>query len=245
MLSKAAAPRPGGVSMTTERDFRFTPNVVVGATVMLLGIVLLLDNVGALEARALIRLWPLFLVVFGGSVVLQAMRGGPVANERPIVSPGFVIFLVIGFLVFSHVQDRRARANTPSNVSVFAVMGADTVGREGQPFDGGDVTTVMGRAVLDLRGSQLAPGQTAVVDVFNMMGRTAIYVPPGWVVDVEALRLLGKARITRPSGPADAQPEKEAGEAAPVERAGPEAPAKAPRLIIRGLIMMGNVTVSS
>lgn len=231
--------------MTTEREFRFTPNVVVGATVMLLGVVLLLDNAGALEARALIPFWPLFLILFGASVVAQAMRGGQAASERPFVTPGFVIFLVVGFLVFSHVQDRRARASTSMNVSLFAVMGTDAISREGQPFEGGDVTTVMGRGVLDLRDAQLAPGQTAVLDVFNVMGRTTIQVPPGWVVDVEAVRLIGKSRVTRPRQPADAGAEKAGEEPPPLEGAGPEAPALAPRLVIRGLIMMGGVTVSS
>lgn len=235
--------------MTTERDFRFTPNVVVGATVMLLGVVLLLDNFGALEARGLIRLWPLFLVLFGASVVLQAMRGVPIANERPIITPGFVIFLVLGFLLFSHVQERRARANTLSSPSVFAVMGADTVEREGQPFDGGDVTTVMGRGVLDLRNSQLAPGETAEIDLFNLMGRTTIYVPPDWVVDLDALKLFGRAQVTRPSKREKAETSHDekpaAGEPEPIERAGGEAPATPPRVVIRGLIMMGNVTITS
>lgn len=230
--------------MTTERSFRFTPNVVVGLGVMVLGIVLMLDNVGALEARTLLPYWPVFLIVFGASVVLQALQGGAPggtgATERPVVTPGVVVWVVIAFLLVSYVQDRRG-SRADGRLNLFAVMSADELTRPERPFRGGEVTTIMGRTRLDLRTAELAPGETAVVDIFNLMSRTDIRVPPGWEVDVQALRAMSGMRDTRPRE-ARAEPARTS-EPDVVERTEPSAATAPPRLVVRGFIMMGGLTV--
>lgn len=231
--------------MTTEHSFRFTPNVVVGLGVMFLGIVLMLDNAGALEARTLLPYWPVFLIVFGASVVVQAMQGpvaGDAGTERPVVTPGLVVWVVIAFLLVSYVQDRRG-SRPDGRLNLFAVMSADELSKPERPFRGGEVTTIMGRTRLDLRTAELAPGETAVVDVFNLMSRTEIQVPPGWEVDVQALRAMAGLRDTRPR---EARPAA-AGTPDPdvVERTAPVTATAPPRLVVRGFIMMGGLTVGS
>lgn len=231
--------------MATERPFRFTPNVVVGAGVMLLGVVLLLDNAGMLEARALVRYWPVFLIFFGASVIAQAMRGETAAPERegdrPIVTPGTVVFIVAAILMVSYVQERRDRAGSGDRVNVFALMSADDITRPERPFRGGEVTTLMGRTRIDLRQAELAPGESAVLDVLNVMGRTHLQVPPGWTVDVQAVRAMGGVHDRRSP---DARPSETHLAADAVERETP-APGPPPRLIVRGFIMMGGLTVGS
>jgi hypothetical protein len=230
--------------MTTEPSFRFTPNVVVGLGVMVLGIVLMLDNLGALEARALLPYWPVFLIVFGASVVVQAVQGraeGDAAAERPVVTPSTVVFVVLAFLFVSYVQERRERVG--GHLNLFAVMSADEVTRPEQPFRGGEVTTIMGRTRLDLRTAELAPGETAVVDVFNLMSRTEIRVPPGWEIDVRAVRAMAGVRDTRPR---EARPPvSERADPDVVERTEPSQATAPPRLVVRGFIMMGGLTVGS
>ena len=115
--------------------------------------------------------------------------------------------------------------------------------RPEQPFRGGEVTTIMGRTRLDLRTAELAPGQTAVVDIFNLMSRTEIRVPPGWDVDVQALRAMAGMRDTRPRSTRAESTETVDPDV--VERTEPSQATAPPRLVVRGFIMMGGLTVGS
>ena len=46
-------------------DFRVTPRLVLGLTVMLAGLVLALDSLGLVDGGAFFRFWPLALVAVG------------------------------------------------------------------------------------------------------------------------------------------------------------------------------------
>jgi hypothetical protein len=66
------------------------------------------------------------------------------------------------------------------------------------------------------------------VHVFSMMGAVIVRVPPAWTVDAGAISALGGVRDERP-----AMAEAEAA-------AGP-----APRIVLRGLVMFGRLTITS
>ena len=94
-------------------------------------------------------------------------------------------------------------------------------------FEGANVTNVMGRSELDLTQAILAPGATADVSVFSAMGSVVLRVPPTWTVDTGAVTALGKIaddRGTLPKAEAEAVP--------------------APRLVLRGLVLFGRVTIT-
>jgi hypothetical protein len=82
----------------------------------------------------------------------------------------------------------------------------------------------MGRSDLDLRTATIAPGQDVSVEVFMLMGGGTIRVPEGWSVDVNTTRIMGDVKDRR-TGVRDS--------------------VGAPRLIIRGFIMMGGMTIRS
>ena len=58
------------------------------------------------------------------------------------------------------------------------------------PFQGADITAVMGGVKLDLSNAPMA-GDTAVVDVFALMGGAEIFVPRDWDVTVKVISLMG------------------------------------------------------
>jgi hypothetical protein len=117
---------------------------------------------------------------------------------------------------------------------------------EAKPFRGGDVTTVMGRAHLDLRQATIEPGQTAVIDVFGLMGAVVVEVPRDWVVDVESVNVFGGVRDQRsPVQPASGDEAPAVPEEA-LERPDPPAVSgQPPRLVLRGFVMMGRLTLRS
>ena len=91
-------------------------------------------------------------------------------------------------------------------------------------FRGGEMTSVMGHADLDLRKTTVAPGEEAVIEVFTLMGGTTIRVPEGWTVEVRAVPITGGVKDRR-SGARDIP--------------------GAPRIVIRGFIMMGGLNIRS
>ena len=236
--------------MASENGFRFTPNFVVGVAMTAAGVVLTLDTLDLVNARELARYWPVLLILFGASIAVQAFQGAPDGTppgraQRPIVTPGLVIvFVVVGLLVSNAYQRRSGGPADASTDSVVAVMGRASRTSDPRTFTGADMTSVMGRSLLDLRAAALAPGEDAYVNVFGMMGAVELIVPQGWTVDVEGVPVvMGRVDDSRfRPGPTRA-------EAAPPQDGSPGAPpaeaAKPPRLVVRGFIMMGRLNIRS
>jgi hypothetical protein len=250
--------------MACANGIRFTPNLVVGLTVTAAGAALLLDTLDVINARDLLRFWPAVLVLFGLSIIVQALQGGPAgAAQRPIITPGFVILLVLAGLFLSNFLQRFQPSTNgaagSNNPAVYAVMSRSTRTSAAAPFRGANMTTFMGRSRLDLSDAQLAPGEEAIVDVLGMMGAVELVVPDGWDVQVEAFPVMGRVADRRfLSSRTRTQPASEArdttgapGETvAETDQAPPPSPAAAasaepPRVIVRGFIMMGNLHIES
>ena len=100
-----------------------------------------------------------------------------------------------------------------------------------QAFSGAEMTAMMGSCSLDLTHARIAPGTEATIDIFAMMGSVTVRVPEGWTVDTRAIPVMGAVRDNR--WPATAT-------ASDAATAGPP-----PRLILRGMVMMGSIFIRS
>ena len=261
------------------------PHVVIGLCVMALGVALVLDRLGVVAAEQVLRFWPIGLILFGASIMWQAIAAAPdgtVNGRRQDIPIGPAIWLVLLGLFFTHAFERRGsaeRSDNSENVKVFALMSGDQRTSAGARFRGGEMTALMGGARLDLRGATLAPGESAVIDVFTLMGGATLMVPKGWTVDVQATSILAgikddrsnanseeRRRPGRPRRPDDveavppvpevpapptpdaARPDRPAqGQAdVPLEKADTGTPpGNAPRLVVRGFVMMGGLVIKS
>ena len=128
----------------------------------------------------------------------------------------------VGFMRSSDQTDSRDRAR------VISVMGRSEYTSRAERFRAAEVTNVMGRAELDLRNANIPPGGEATVEVFSAMGAVVVRVPPNWTVDTRAIPAMGRVEDQRfpPSEPDTST--------------GP-----APRLILRGVVLMGRLTIGS
>jgi len=212
----------------------FTPHVVLGICLMAAGVALILDRLGIADAALLFRFWPIALVLWGVSLVMQSIFGGDdgMQGRRTGAFP-LVLFMILafGFWGPSLRGNRRASVQTDSanRVDVTSVLGDAKRFSYATNFQGGDITAVMGGAEIDLTHAVIPPGQEAVVDVNVVMGGTVMRVPDGWIVDVEATPALGGVEDQR------------------FHSANPPAAANgpAPRLVVRGSIVMGGLTIKS
>jgi hypothetical protein len=145
----------------------------------------------------------------------------------------FVIAIVLlGVLIVANLPGHQGQASDGGDhPRLAALMGSAQRSPETTVFSGAEMTALMGSCVLDLRHAQMSPGADAIVDVFAMMGSVTIRVPDGWTIDTHAVPVMGSIRDDR----------------WPASKPGADVStgAKPPRLVLRGLVMMGSIFVKS
>ena len=99
---------------------------------------------------------------------------------------------------------------------------------------GARLVAVMGQSSLDLRQLNLAPGERLYVDVVVTMGRATVRIPEHWALTTSGLPVIGSIRGAHEQKTASA-----------ALGAGGLPTGPPPRLILRGIVLMGRVEVSS
>jgi hypothetical protein len=189
-----------------------------------------LDRLQLMEASQILRFWPLGLVLLGLTLVVQSFQRADAsgsARDQQIFPSGHIVAIVIMGLFISqavHRGSNSARADSSETVDLFAVGSRQSQLSRAPVFRGGEMTAVMGRSDLDLRQTTVAPGEEAVIDVFTLWGESIIRVPAEWTVEVRAVAIMGGARDRRTE-----------------VRSVPGAP----RIVVRGFVMMGGLSIRS
>ena len=227
---------------------RLTPQVVIGVAVIVVGVLFTLDNLGLVDAQEYLRFWPAALVLIGFVQVWHAIRDGHgwfsglvlfgigswmllthVVYIRLDPRDFFPLFLVFigGYLVWRGFGGApRPRAmDAHSRFSSLSVMGGVVRRNDSQAFAGADLTAVMGGCEIDLRQASIAPNTEAVIDVFAFWGGIELKVPEDWIVINHVVPLMAGVEDKTQTPKAGATPAK--------------------HLILRGLLVMGGVSVKN
>lgn len=237
--------------MTTVPDVQVrrrgpTAQVVLGLMVVAVGILFTLDNLEILDAREYLQYWPIGLVAVGLLKLWHATRDGHgwfsgvlfvaigawmlferivyiTINARELLP--LLLVALGGYMVWRGFggQRRERASDGHSSFSALAIMGGVARRSSSQAFQGADLSAVMGGCEIDLRQASIAPGADAVIDVFAFWGGIDIKVPEDWTVVTRAMPLMGGVEDkTR----------------APQQPTGK-------RLVIRGIVVMGGVSVKN
>src|SRR5688572_15670958 len=197
--------------------------------------------------------WPILVIVLGLIIALNGGRRrwpvpqppepppvpgapagpwgrGPRHRHNRTLGPLAVVGIWIAVVAALQVSGIRTltEATSSDRVRMVSVMGRAEHTNRAEAFRGADVTNVMGRAELDLREATVVPGDVASLRVVSLMGGVVVRVPPNWTVDTGAVSAFGAVR--------DERPRLRDGEA-------PTGPG--PRLVLRGLVMFGRLTIRS
>ncbi len=185
--------------------------VVFGLVVVAIGVLFLLDNLGVMEAREVLRIWPVVFIAIGVTSLADAHRTGRHLAGFIWIFVGVWLLLYQFHYVYFHPLDFwplllvfvgasilwRAFSGSPacgadegSAVRAVAIMSGVHRKIASRDFKGGDVTAVMGGCKIDLRGAVIG-AEPAVLDVFAFWGGVEIVVPEAWAVDARTLPLLG------------------------------------------------------
>ena len=226
---------------------RLSSQVVIGLLVIAVGVIFTLDNLGIIYAEDYLQYWPVALVVIGGVKVWHARHDGRgllggliflgvgsymllnhliyIRLDARYVFPLILVFLG-GFMVWRGVFAGSGRAKASDGLTHFsalAVMGGVVRRSNAQAFEGADLTAIMGGCDVDLRDASIAPNAEAVIDVFAFWGGIDLKVPEDWVVVNRVIPLMGGVD-DRTRTPIDAS-------------------AAQKRLVIRGIVIMGGISV--
>lgn len=232
-----------------------TPRLIIGLAIALFGVVLVLDRLNLVVADQILQWWPAVIVAIGAMIFIQSRRvGGGVNGVIVMLIGGWLllnslgilrvrfwemfwplILIGIGSVLVSQAIRRRTReaagADADNTLAVLAVMGGVKRIITAPRFRGGEVTAFMGGAHIDLRQATIPPGEEAALDIFAMMGGCEILVPPSWTVVTPLVPVMGGIDDKRPA-PLPGSVENIGGR-------------PAPRLVLRGLLVMGGIEIKS
>lgn len=164
---------------------------VAGFVWLGVGAWLLAHNLGYVD-WGIWQLWPVLLVVLGGSIVVRSLRGPSPSRWGPMRAA-------------LREGEQAAPAGGPPGADTFsstAIWAGVDRKVTSQSFRGGDITAIMGGAEIDLRGARPVPGG-AVVEVFILMGGVDVFVPPNWQVVNQISAFLGGVEDSRKAAPAE------------------------------------------
>jgi hypothetical protein len=101
------------------------------------------------------------------------------------------------------VDDAAKAKASGDELNAVAVLGTVTRKVSSVSFRGGEVSSVLGGAVIDLREARVA-GERADLEVLALMGGVEIYVPDGWRIHGDVTSVLGSFEDKTRVPPADA-----------------------------------------
>ena len=227
----------------SERDLRWNPRLIFGLCVLTAGVLFTLDNFGLVDARPILRWWPVIVIAIGVSKLLG------IGTSRNVVWgatfsffgavwlgsnlhvfdvrvwdlwPVLLIVLGASFLMRG-MQPRRAagQGDTSDEVHALAFMSGVERNIDSKSFRGGDLSALMGGVEIDLRDAQFENGR-AVIEVFAMWGGIDLMVPADCKLSMEGFAMMGAIEDTTKR---KAEPKQV--------------------LVIRGFVMMGGVEIKN
>lgn len=225
-------------SRRRKRDDNPWARLVWGAAILAAGVIGWLDHSGSLHASDFLPWWPLVFIALGvaqlprrqwvpavalvaiGVLFLPPLPFFPHFRFATILAVWPLLISIGGVSLIRQALSPAAKgASKADSFHTVAVMGG--VGRAvaSSDFAGGDAVAVMGGCEINLSGAKIT--KEATIDVLAFWGGIDIRVPRGWKIENHVEAIL----------------------AGVVDKTDDNAPAGAPRLIIRGSAVMGGVEI--
>lgn len=183
--------------------------IIIGAAVIIVGVTMLLNNMGIANLNPILHTWwPLVLVIAGIIIFINNPRGyllgfvlvllGSLWQLQKLDLIQFspwqiawpVIVIAIGVSITANRKDWGAvTVHKDERHDVTAILAGSDVKSRSPNFKGSTVTAIMGGAKLDLRDATIRKKATIEVSVF--WGGIEIYVPKGTLVKSQTNNILG------------------------------------------------------
>ncbi len=197
-----------GVMKITQA--RQSAGYVFGTLLLGLGILLTLQNLGVIVFHWR-QWWPVLII---GAGVAYMLKGVNMKNQSPDMDHA-------RFAAASQSNnDDNVGTSSADTISIVAILSGSKSSNASPHFQGGEVSSFMGGAEIDLRNSSMQ--NEAVIQVFAVFGSIEIRVPGDWTVVLNGVPILGG--IEDHSVP-------------------PLNPTK--RLVVSGVVIMGSIEIKN
>jgi predicted membrane protein len=195
---------------------RVSTQELLGAVVVLVGVILLLDTTGIAETGSLLTyvpslfvllgvyallssgfrnlVGPLFVIVLAGAWQIAALDLLP---EADLVSFWPALIILFGVSLLLGRLRTKAEEVGAQRVDGIAVFGGRNQRVTSSRFAGADLTALFGGYELDLRDADVAD-RPARISAVALFGGVEIIVPRGWNVRLDVLPIFGGAEDERP-----------------------------------------------
>lgn len=220
----------------SNRDGRLNPAVLNGTALIVVGIVLLLDQMGIIvfdfwalifgafglvrllqASDAMGRIWGLLLIAVGVGFELSHLGYLDIRIEK--TWPVFVILAGLLLIWRAYQQPSESDGTLSPHLNVFSILGGGEYRIRAKNFRGGDVVALMGGFDINLKDADIEDGE-ATITVNCLMGGGVIRVPETWAVSMRVAAFMGGHSLKAREG---------------------LAPTKT--LIVKGVAIMGGVEV--
>ena len=251
------------MSSRDAETFRPGPQMsrlILGLTLIAIGVIHTLDRLGYLNARDLLVYWPVVLIVAGASKLFAPGSGASRTTGALIAGVGtWLLFDNLGWIdasfwdwwplllimigLYLMLSPRQVvETSSHDTVNAFAMLAGSGRKHSTSNFRGGDMVAFMGGCELDLRACEIAAGQPAVIDAFAFWGGIEIRVPEHWRVVSRGIPVLGGFEdSTRQTAKAEEGPGLENGEGGARFLEEDDRP----ELIVKGFAIMGGVEIEN
>lgn len=182
---------------------------LLGAALVALGAVFLLDVAGVIEGGPVVgRWWPVLVVALGlleayaerrfsavvwalvvGGLLLLAVTTGLFGRRAWSVTWPILVVLAGAWLLSGWGRLRRGQIDDPE-FSRMSVFNSVKLASRAYGLQRVSLTAVLGKLRLDLTGARLDPAG-ARLTATSLLGHIDVIVPEGWAVEVRGLPIVG------------------------------------------------------
>lgn len=178
--------------------------LVFGLLLLVVGALFLLRRYHDFDLGALLRLWPVALLVIGlvrlaransawragGALAWLGVGGWLLLGNLGLLRASPLelwplVFVLVGWRVAATTRGTSGR-----RVRSMAFMGANEQRVNGASLETGEAVAVMGACVLDFSSAHTTSGRLEI-ETLAFWGGIELIVPRGWAVEIQALPVLG------------------------------------------------------
>ncbi|MEE9554855.1 MAG: DUF5668 domain-containing protein [candidate division Zixibacteria bacterium] len=233
--------------MSIKYERIFYPRAIIGISLIIIGLLLILSNLGFDTGFHIWEFWPVILIIIGLSMALKKSDSHNslfgwlfvligiliLLNNLELMDFGMnlifpFILLFIGLAILKHGMGSRPKATQDGDhIDITVVLGGGDYKYTSKSLGGGSVFSLMGGAKLNFKEADFS-GDSISINVLVLMGGLDIIVPNHWQVVMRGTPILGGMEdktVSRPSDEADRSNVK--------------------RLIIDGTVIMGGIDIKN